>query len=307
MLSALRTPCAGSPVIKDVMVLGLVFLARRLVIRPRFQPSDALHLLDKAVQKLKQGRASSEELDPSSEARKLQGEHDGGGNVCQYAMVEKDLQIVAEEGRSIQASRETLSRNSQVFAAMLQGRYRESSQSEVSLSDAPHEVLTPVLHFLHGCDEQCPTLKSLLSGSDKGESAGDDPSTTKSKQASSPPHRTLPHPQSGQVSSRELRLKRVLDVIVLADRYLLPDLVGCLCAAVSTSLLDQTCVEEVLHFACFHGLLDLAEDCMKTLLLSPWSIAKIANSVITLAESECGAETVAVISALLKRGVADTP
>lgn len=307
MLSALHTPCAGSPVIKDVVVLGLVFLAHRLVIRPRFQPSDILHLLDKAVEKLKQEQAPSEELDPSSEARELQRELDRGGNVCRYAMAEKDLQIVVEEGRSIQASRETLSRNSQVFAAMLQGRYRESSQSEVSISAAPHEVLTPVLHFLHGCDEQCPALKSLLSGSDEGDLAGDHPSTTKSKQASSPPHRTLPHPQSGQVSSRELRLKRVLDVIALADRYLLPDLVGCLCAAVSTSLLDQTRVEEVLRFACFHGLSDLAEDCMKMLLLASWSVAEIANSVITLAESECGAETVAVISALLKRGVADTP
>lgn len=308
MLSALCLPHAGSPVIKDVMVLGLVFLARDLLINPRFQPSDTQHLLYKAVETLKRGQTGSQESDQRYEAGELETGLDGDRSVCQYATAKKDLQIVVGEGRScrsIAANRETLSRNSQVFEAMLQGSYIESTQSKVSISDTSSEALTPVFHFLHGCGEQCPTLKSLVSNNDVT-SAGADTSMETHHQDCLSPHYTLHLAESGQVSRKRLRLKHMLSVIALADQFLLPDLVGCLCAVVSTSLLDQTCVEEVLRFACFHSLSHLAEDCMK-MLLSSSSVADIARCVITLAESEFGSELKAITSALLKRGVANTP
>ena len=300
MLSALRMHHADSgPAIKDVMVLGLVFLARNLQINPRFQPSDTQRLFNKAVEVLRPGQAPSEKSAQCSEV----GESERGlpidSNVCQYAGAEKDLHIVVEEGRKsrIQASRETMARNSHVFAAMLRGSYVESTQSEVSISDASPAAMVPVLHFLHGCGELCPVLKSLVS-SGAGVSAHDDPSTKFDEESS---------PKSQHVFSQKQQLKLVLNVIALADRFLLPDLVSYLCAVVSTSLLDQTCVEEVLRFACFHSLHDLVEDCVRVLLLSACPVADIATCLISLAESEFGSDVTAVIATLLKRGVASSP
>ncbi|KAK7087911.1 hypothetical protein V1264_021901 [Littorina saxatilis] len=296
VLTALQAHNDSSTIIKDVLVLGLVFFAHGLIISPRFQPADVPRLFQKAVEALSSGDGL-EDTAKTQESQAGMGRSSQGKerSSCKYTAAEKDLQLVVGRGRLskvIWASREQLSTNSTMFAAMLQGSYVESTQSQVSISDVSPQALTFILHFLHGCDEQCAVLKSA-------ERRERDAATDETGQGSS-----LKHPrQSGLGSSSQQHLKDVLNLIALADRFLLPDLVQYLSAVVSTSLLDNTCVEEVLRFAVFHCLSELAEDAAKSLLMSPRSIADIASCLVSLAEGPFGSDIAAVLLSLLRRGV----
>ena len=297
VLSALCAPNNADLAIKDVFVLSLIFLSRSLRIKPKFKAADVQPLLTQAV-KVIAGKTHPPSHSNQSENAELTSQQ-GAGHVCSYARAEKDLKIEVGKEQSCQilhASREMLVKNSPVFAAMLEGNYVESTQSQISISDTCCEAMTSVLHYLHSCDQQCPALKSLNTLTE----------VTGAQQTAGDSHQDIAQdsvtPHTGQ-SGKAKRLKHLMDMIALADRFLLPELVQYLCAVVSTSLLDASCAEQVFCFAAFHGQSHLAEDCMHHLLLSSGSVRDTANCLITLAEGEFSSEVAVAIQALVKRGL----
>ncbi|KAK7506008.1 hypothetical protein BaRGS_00002730 [Batillaria attramentaria] len=303
LLSVLCTPLATSHTIKEAVVTGLAFLLHHLQPPFHFEPQDMQVLLHKAVVA----------LSPDSLTQPTEIELSVGANCCRYATAKKDLHLQAGSNKSWQklgANRDVLMRKSPMFSAMLQGSYIESMQSEVTIEDTTPEALKFILHYLHGCDEQCRVLQ-LGSTDTSGDHAGSQsPSESQEGKKLSEPQDAdstfLGTGMSAGISrhSDQDMLQQCLNTITLADRFLLPELARYLSSVVSCSLLGKATAAEVFRFAVFHGLTDLAEDSMQVLLLSPQPLLDTASQVIDLAQSEAGSEVTASITALVRRGVA---
>ena len=106
-----------------------------------------------------------------------------------HTCVTKDVTFIVK-GERLLGCRNTLTNSSELFAAMLEGHYSESSLSEIEISETSKFAFKYLLHYLHGCKE-----KLCLVGD---------------------------HFSSGQVSEKSV--KRLIKVLKEADKYLLYDL-----------------------------------------------------------------------------------
>ncbi|XP_076473096.1 uncharacterized protein LOC143302345 [Babylonia areolata] len=306
VLTSLCTPPATDTTIKDVLSLALVYLSRGLHLTARFQSTDVPQLMHQAVQSIRPEAAPVQES--TTTATTLFGDSGvaAGGQDCTYSRAEKDLRIVVKRGSSrhvLQARREMLVSSSSVFAAMLQGSYLESGQSEISISDVCSKAMTTVLHYLHCCDSHCSVMMSLGSGSEWVKTSGDT-RLRGDRDAKHSSSQTVRNGASALVKRKWL--KHLLNVIAAADRFLLPDLVRYLCAVISTSLVDAGSAEQVFCFAALYGFLELAEDCVNVLLSSPSSVVDTTQRLTALAEGEFASVFRAAVMSLLKRGLAST-
>ena len=65
-----------------------------------------------------------------------------------------DVTFVMDDGCHVTGSRTLLSATSSVFAAMLEGAYKESDQTEIVIQHASTEAFQLLIKHLHGCDIQ---------------------------------------------------------------------------------------------------------------------------------------------------------
>ncbi len=65
---------------------------------------------------------------------------------------EHNVTFLLDDGSHVTGNRETMAANSTVFAAMLQGHYSESGQSEIVIHDVSTEAFQFLVSFLHGSD-----------------------------------------------------------------------------------------------------------------------------------------------------------
>ncbi|XP_067883692.1 armadillo repeat-containing protein 5 [Heterodontus francisci] len=111
--------------------------------------------------------AAGEGLEPTPKRPRLEEEGEGaeGTARCRYQELAgpgaADVHFVLDGGERLAAARGHLTRGSEVFAAMLEGGYLESRQSEVPLRGLPLDVCSLVLHYLHGCRPGCPAFAAL--------------------------------------------------------------------------------------------------------------------------------------------------
>lgn len=67
-----------------------------------------------------------------------------------HTCVSKDVTFIVK-GKRVNGSRNTLTKSSEIFAAMLEGHYSESALSEIELSETSKFAFMYVMHYLHGC------------------------------------------------------------------------------------------------------------------------------------------------------------
>ena len=106
-----------------------------------------------------------------------------------HTCVSKDVTFIVKGERLI-GNRNTLATSSELFAAMLEGHYSESSLSEIELSESSKFAFTYILHYLHGCRQKLCSIGNYFS--------------------------------SCEVSAK--LTKRLIKVLKEADKYLLYDL-----------------------------------------------------------------------------------
>ncbi|XP_033118900.1 armadillo repeat-containing protein 5-like [Anneissia japonica] len=78
---------------------------------------------------------------------------------CKYeeSLVNTDFEFVLDDNTRLAANRKVVSQNSDFFAAMLSGDFKESHQTIVPLADASQKTLEFILHKLYGCT-QCSVI-----------------------------------------------------------------------------------------------------------------------------------------------------
>lgn len=162
-----------------------------------------------------------------------------------------DLVFVLDGGERVAGSREVVSRQCDVFRAMLQGGYAESQQQEVRVREVPACAFLPLLHHLHGCSQEslCPALLGLRS-----------------------------------VSGEELAQTPLAYTLAAAGRFLLPGLQSVLENAVRDHLLSLETLPSVYSFAEIYESAQLRRDCCLYLLRGQHPPQKRARSLLQLCE-----------------------
>jgi hypothetical protein len=217
----------------------------------------------------------------------------------------------------LSAHRETLVTRSSMFAAMLGGAYREASQSEVTLTDVHLKPLSLLLHFLHGCDEGCSTLSSLHQHHHHHQQHEQHHHHQQQQHRQQHQQKEQHEQELKQLSHDndddhhhylQQHLRRLMESIVLADRFLLSDFAHYLCSIIATSgaLLTGSTAEEVLRFCLFHNLTDLAEDSLRALLLSWKPVSEIGSCVTEVMRSRYGNEMVVIMLSLFRRAIVES-
>ncbi|XP_064612732.1 armadillo repeat-containing protein 5-like [Liolophura sinensis] len=149
---------------------------------------------------------------------------------CVYAAVSAfhDLTFVLEGDTKCSGSRAVLVGVCPVFQAMLKGDYSESRQSEITIHEVSADAFQFLMHFFHGCGPDCGLVKRVIEA--------------------------------------EFPLYSFLDVMSLADRYLLLTLERYLATKAKQEYLNMSTLSDLYHFAVIHNYSTLADDCLRFLL-----------------------------------------
>ncbi|XP_069135474.1 uncharacterized protein [Argopecten irradians] len=152
---------------------------------------------------------------------------------CKHRFHNHDIQFTVNRTASmIPACKETLARASPLFAAMLQGKYSESTQNIVTLKDTSYYAVRFVVHYFHGCDLDCDVISDILTC---------EPCTETWSQC--------------------------VEVLRLVNRYLVSDLEPFLQSVLSTRFLGPRQASDTYSFAKLHSYEVLATDCVKIVLV----------------------------------------
>ena len=129
-------------------------------------------------------------------------------NSCLYKRCkrEKKLLLTFDDGSAIRVNKDILVAASNVFEAMLLGRFSEANQNAVHLPKTSSSAMLRIVHYLYGCrrwagSDGCCRYSPGLSGS------SDDRIQS-----------------SGIISQYEDNIEMLLDLVPLSDKYLLTDL-----------------------------------------------------------------------------------
>ncbi|XP_050410234.2 uncharacterized protein LOC126824872 [Patella vulgata] len=122
-------------------------------------------------------------------------------------------------------NREILVKQSPVFAAMLEGHYCESNQSEISMQDTSQDAFLFILHYFHGCGLCCPILAA-------------------------------PHKETKNLEFWE-------NVLTLADRYLCQLLSEYLIWLIASTYLTFDIYFHIFMYSIFHNFTSLTNECVR--------------------------------------------
>ena len=131
-------------------------------------------------------------------------------NVCFYkeCVEEKNLALIFDDGSRIMVNKKTIVSASNVFDAMLSGRFLEASQNEVSLPKTSASAMLRIVHYLYGCRRW----------------AGKDGCCRYSVHQEDKFFRTSLKDSSHPAKEYEDDLEMLLDLVPLSDKYLLTDI-----------------------------------------------------------------------------------
>lgn len=144
----------------------------------------------------------------------------------------KDITFVTDYGQKVFANREQLTRQSEVFAAMLTSNFLESTSAEVPIPDISLVALRFIVHYLHGCSAKCKVIEFIVS------------------------------PKS------DLPFDGIVNVLAHADQYMLTELQGFLVKIVREKYLNYTTAGKFYNVASLHNYADLRKECLTYCLVN---------------------------------------
>ena len=149
--------------------------------------------------------------------------NEGGSSNTLIAPVDHDVTFVMDDGRHVTGSRTMLSATSTVFAAMLEGAYKESEQTEITIQHGHTEAFQLLIKHLHGCDIQT-ALESIQT---------DNP------------------------------LDMLLEALALSDRYMIEALEAEISKYISAKHMAKETLPNIFEVGCVHTCTDLVKSCFQ--------------------------------------------
>ena len=205
--------------------------------------------------------------------RKEASAGDKTSTYCRYLDTDHhpfDLTIVLHSSTGeivkVPVHKSTLIEESDVFRAMLAGRYKESSCGEVHIHSISPCGFLSVLHHIYGCGWQC---RSVLDTISRGSGGNRDKILPPPDLLCETTEMLLGEITSGCEGKEEsTRTEHCLQVLACAGRFLLPSLIT-LCEHAAAKALCPSNLVPMLHFAQLHQCFCLAESCVRALFSHP--------------------------------------
>lgn len=141
------------------------------------------------------------------------------------AAVDNEVEFVFDDGHQIACCRNRLSECSPLFEAMLKGQFSEANQNIVTINDTTYQAFLFLVHFLYKCSEQCSVINCFQNC---------EPTVD--------------------------RVNDCLEIISLANKYMVIDLQDYLLPILSSRLLTAESACHVFHFALLYDFPNLADD-----------------------------------------------
>ena len=139
------------------------------------------------------------------------------------APVDHDVIFVMDDGSHVTGSRTLLSVTSTVFAAMLEGDYKESGQTEITIQHANTQAFQLLVKHLHGCDIQ-DALESI-------------------------------HTDNA--------LDTLLEALALSDRYMLESLEAEISKYICAKQISKKTLPHIFEVACVYTCNELVKSCLQ--------------------------------------------
>ena len=148
----------------------------------------------------------------------------------------KDLTFFLDSQETVTAERAVMSASSSVFAAMLEGHFSESSQSQVRIAKVKKVPLELTVAYLHGNHSWLQRLSS---------------ETAKQSEL-----------DQNEASTSSINIDTALMILELSDRFMLHGLQQKLSDAVCHCLMNSDNVQCIMKFAVMHHERELARQCV---------------------------------------------
>ncbi|XP_035691857.1 armadillo repeat-containing protein 5-like [Branchiostoma floridae] len=182
---------------------------------------------------------------------------------CRYETLSDRHDVVfrLEDKSAVSGCRRVIAEKSAVFAAMLEGHYSESAQSEVNITGVSHDAFLYLVHFIHGCrHNDCTAMTTICI------KEGDSVETSQPEQPVG------------------------LEILAVANKYLLPTLQDSMADVMlqQTLYISPGSVLKLYLYAVHHRCERLVEHCVRFLTCGKMSREERVKCFRDLAD--CGEE-----------------
>ncbi|XP_066303931.1 armadillo repeat-containing protein 5-like [Branchiostoma lanceolatum] len=155
---------------------------------------------------------------------------------CRYKTLSDRHDVIfrLEDKSTVSGCRRVAAEKSAVFAAMLEGHYSESAQSEVNITGVSHDAFLYLVHFIHGCrHSNCAEMQMICKG--------------------------------GSVGTSQLEQPVELEILAVANKYLLPTLQDSMADVMlqQTLYISPGSVLKLYLYAVHHRCDRLVEHCVR--------------------------------------------
>lgn len=224
---------------------------------------------------------------------------------CRYMDTDHDpfdtRVIVQSNGTSgtFLVHRSALQEMSEMFAAMLSGRYQESSCDVITIKGIRPSVLCSVLHFMYGCHWSCPEVMATVLDEETAAVTQSTDSVADLEQFSLVVNEHCIDAITSQLSEREdgIMMGHCLRVLACAGRFLIPDLIAA-CEGYLDAVLCPGMVVPLFQFSELHSSGYLRARCIHCLLRVPHT--DLRRAVFReLLDSSDGEEAITLIQRLI--------
>ncbi|KAL3856198.1 hypothetical protein ACJMK2_010976 [Sinanodonta woodiana] len=186
LLSVLEDRASMSPKLITLVIDGLCFLAKSLCLRKIIEARYS----ESVVSATEDSPGYKEDHSEVAVSSCCDDEINLANHGCQLSQHRNQDVKFSVNGQAVSAVRSVLIKKSDIFAAMLTGKYSESGQSEIHIRETSHCAFQYLIHYLHDCDiNSCAIRRDI---------------------------------EVCEIS--ETSVRHVLDMLSLADRYLMSDL-----------------------------------------------------------------------------------
>ncbi|XP_078679822.1 armadillo repeat-containing protein 5-like [Branchiostoma floridae x Branchiostoma belcheri] len=157
---------------------------------------------------------------------------------CSYVTLSDRHDVVfrLEDKTTVSGCRRVVAEKSAVFAAMLEGHYSESAQSEVNITGVSHDAFLYLVHFVHGCrHNNCTAMQTVCKG------------------------------EGGSVGTSQPQQPVELEILAVANKYLLPTLQDSMADVMlqQTLYISPGSVLKLYLYAVHHRCERLVEHCVR--------------------------------------------
>ena len=217
-----------------------------------------------------------------------------------------DVTFLLDDGVEVSGWRERLAGKSSVFAAMLEGHYSESCQSRVRIPHVSSSAFKVLVDCVQGDEDvdsgmrlQDVLAQILRENSEKRYDTAVESDITHSEMSPDVRPKTRSFEKAIPSGDQPSGLDTLLDVLILSNQYLLPNLQHEVSLLLCRRYLTRHCVNRVFRLALLHNSAWLVRQCVRYALAQAMSRMERVATMRSMLTPTDMSDTISVIRDVL--------